>query len=128
MESEASLLSDRATEFLKQDRVAEAAQAAGKLRELSAGNSTGLYDAACVFARCSAADQGTNGRTPADEGQARRAEFRNRAMSCLKEAFMAGFDDVERARKDPDLLPLADLPEFQKLLSNEAGEPTKGKL
>jgi tetratricopeptide (TPR) repeat protein len=117
------LLSLRCTELANQGRFDGVAQAADHLRAMSGeaaeGQSGMLYDAACGYGLCAQAVKVTNGEELTEQQQSRRSEFLARSLACLKEAFAAGFEDFEHARRDTDLTALRELPEFQELVSDE---------
>ena len=48
--------------------------------------------------------------------QADRQKWLDLALTCLKEAVTAGYDNFEHFEQDTDLTPLRQLPEFQTLL------------
>ena len=69
------------------------------------------YDFACVYAVASA--------KIADKKQ----EYADRAMELLRQAVKAGYKDAAHMAKDPDLDPLRDREDFQKLLAElQAGK------
>ena len=117
-----ALLYYRVAELAKHQRIDEAAQAAGYLRVFSVdaaeAEAAMLYDAARGYGLCAAAVKSAKGEELTEGQQSRRREFLDLSLVCLKEAFAAGYDDVERAQKDPDLAALRDLPEFQKLVKS----------
>ncbi len=79
---------------------AELGRAQDALKELNlavtlrAGEASILYNAACLYATL---------------------EKKQEAMDCLKKAWEAGFRDASHARRDPDLAPLRDDPEFDRM-------------
>lgn len=109
------LLEMRAIQFVKTDRIPEAIQAVEKLLELGTATPEQLYNSACVFSL--AANSISNN---ADEGAASDSELQKqysaKALSTLREAIEAGWKNFEYMKNDPDLAPLRDLPDFQKLL------------
>jgi serine/threonine protein kinase len=108
------LLALRATEMLKRGELANAVQAANKLREWTPKDKNNLYNAACVYARC--AEFVTKDKpAPTDVEQAERLKFLNLALDTLKQSLAAGWDDFAHIRKDDDLKPLRGLPEFEAL-------------
>ena len=53
---------------------------------------------------------------PTEAEQSERQKWLDLALTCLKEAVTAGFDNFEHIEQDTDLTPLRQLPEFQALL------------
>jgi hypothetical protein len=89
------------------------------LGQPSSASPWALYQLACAYSRLSA---GGGGAAPApDEREAHAA----RGMAALRRAVSAGFVNVGRMARDPDLEPLRSRPDFQDLmtgLSSLAGE------
>jgi WD40 repeat protein/serine/threonine protein kinase len=114
------LLYHRAAEFTKQEKFDEAAQAAATYREIAQAatddKAEQLYNAARAYGLCAKGVQPAEGESLTEEQQTRRKGYRDLSLTCLKEAIEAGYEDFEHARKDSDLAPLRELPEFQKLV------------
>ncbi|MHC5037414.1 MAG: tetratricopeptide repeat protein, partial [Planctomycetota bacterium] len=57
------------------------------------------------------------------------AELRTSALASIHKAFELGFTDLDKIRKDPDLVPIRDLPEFKALLAERQKrlEESKGR-
>jgi tetratricopeptide (TPR) repeat protein len=100
------LLSFRATALAGQGRLADVAQAGGKLRELEPKTDGNLYNAACAYGLCA-------GLAKADDVE--RRKYIDLALACLKEAVAAGYKDFDHMRQDADLIALHGLPEFEGL-------------
>ena len=66
-----------------------------------------LYNLACAYARCAAADRRERGTG---------TEHADRAMAVLRRSVAAGFSDVPLIRRDADLDSLRDRLDFQELL------------
>lgn len=115
------LLYHRAAEFAKQKKFEAAAQAAAKYREIAQAVTDDkpdeLYNAACAYGLCAAAVRPVEDKPLTADEQARRQQYLDLSLSCLKEAVSAGYDDFEYAREDSDLEELHGLPEFQKLVN-----------
>lgn len=118
------LLEIRCTEFAKQGRLDEVERAAGELRVLSRDAADGgpgiLYNSARAFGMCALALEPEEGTELSAEQRARRQEFLDVSVACLKEAIDAGFGDFERMREDPALKALHDLPQFLEILPAKA--------
>ena len=119
-------MSERAYLFSNSGRLEDALQAAAKLRTLDAATAAHLYDAACVYGRCAAsidpADKGTT-----DEQKVRREGWVIEGLETLTEAFARGWDNVNHTRKDPDLEPLRERPEFEAVLKAQSGDAAGGE-
>jgi serine/threonine protein kinase/Flp pilus assembly protein TadD len=109
------LLELRATEFVAAGRLAEAAQAAGALRELGTATANQLYNAACAYSLCAAGIEATTPAKPAEQAAARQKHIDD-ALETLREAIKAGWKDFGHMQKDPDLAVLRELPEFKSLM------------
>ncbi|MGQ0636357.1 MAG: HEAT repeat domain-containing protein [Planctomycetaceae bacterium] len=86
---------------------------------------TFLYNAACVYGRALELLQKD---APAANREALAAQYQSAALADLKAAIDSGFQDFDLMKTDPDLKPLQELPEFQKLLDrpDPAGEAKGG--
>ena len=134
------LLTTRCTELAKQKRSADVAQAAAKLQELAASAEKGndneqqrrmLYNAACGYGQCAKLSAGWDGKSPASgdqnpeavelsaEQQAERERFTTIALTALKAALDAGFDNFEHLQQDADLAALREHPDFKTLLPGD---------
>ena len=131
------LLTTRCTELAKQKRSADVALAAAKLQELAATAEKGkdteqqrglLYNAACGYGLCAKLSAGWDGKSPdagdespeaaelTAEQQAERERFTALALTALKAALAAGYDNFDHMQQDTDLAALHELPEFKALL------------
>jgi tetratricopeptide (TPR) repeat protein len=73
-----------------------------------------VYNAACAFALC----------VPLADKEAAREKLASRAVELLKQALAKGFKDAALLKKDPDLDPLRQRDDFQKLLAEvEKSQP-----
>jgi tetratricopeptide (TPR) repeat protein len=108
------LLKIRATELAKRGKLADVAQAGAKLRELEPRTNGNLFDAACAYGLCATlVAKGKQDVTEAE--QAERKSYVEFALTCMKEAIAAGFNNFDKMRRDTDLTPLRGLPEFEAL-------------
>ena len=108
------LLSIRVTELGKRGRMADIAQAGGKLTELEPMTWDNFYNAARAYGLC--ATLVVNGKpTPTEAEQGEQKRFIDLSLACLKVAIAAGYDTFEHMRQDTDLTPLHGLPEFEAL-------------
>jgi tetratricopeptide (TPR) repeat protein/predicted Ser/Thr protein kinase len=82
-----------------------AAEIAGRLRKGSP-NASRLYHVACGYALCSAATT--------DDDQ--RQRYRDQGLASLQDAVNAGFADVVLIQRDPDLEPIRDAEECERLI------------
>ncbi len=80
--------------YAQEGRVEDAVRETNLAMTLRPNEATVLYNAACTFANLG-----------------RKAD----AMDALRKAWEAGYKDAEWTRRDPDLAPLHDDPEFEKL-------------
>ncbi|MGZ0173471.1 MAG: protein kinase domain-containing protein [Planctomycetales bacterium] len=127
------LLTKRCALLAGQRRTADVEQAATKLQELAASAPDGtatdqkagmLYNAACGYGLCAKLSSGWDGKSPepgerTPEQQAERDRFVTLALTALKAAVEAGFDDFEHLQQDADLSALHGLPEFKALLPQD---------
>ena len=81
-----------------------------------------LYNAACVYSLTAAAIKPDPDPLTAEQSAARQQHIAD-ALATLREAIAAGYKDFAHLQKDPDLVPLRDLPEFKALLPGS--EPKK---
>ncbi len=84
-----------------------------KLEKLTGTNPMLIYNTACVYGRA----VGQLAKEP--EGKQRDEKlkkYQTKAVAILDEAIKNRFSDFNLMKSDPDLKPLAKLPEFQKLL------------
>jgi serine/threonine protein kinase len=97
-------------------RPAEAAATSRERQLLWPKDPAQHYSIACDLALCiPLVGQGKIDLTAAE--QAERRQYADQAMALLQQARAAGFEDVERVRKDEDLDPLRSRPDFQQLLA-----------
>ncbi|WP_437228818.1 HEAT repeat domain-containing protein [Planctomicrobium sp. SH661] len=76
-----------------------------------------LYNTACVYSRCAEALQKTPDSPERDE---QITDFQKKAIDKLKVAIEEGFSDFAWMQKDPDLEAIRSLPNFKKLLTDDA--------
>jgi tetratricopeptide (TPR) repeat protein len=95
----------RAISLLKAGRVAEAVADVAELANFG-WSAAQWYDFACVYSVASGEIAG------------KKAEYSNRAMVLLQKAVKLGFRDASHMAKDPDLDPLRDREDFQKLIAS----------
>ena len=88
------------------DNVAGAMRAARELGELSRGDATMIYHAACGLVQCIPIIQA-----------GKRAELADEAMKTLRAAVTAGWSDAARTAQDPTLAPLRGREDFEHLLA-----------
>lgn len=123
------LLTLRFVELAKRRQLADVALAAAKLEELAAAAKDGqaglLYNAACGHGLCAKLAAGWDGRSPfpaenapklTDEQRTAQRVHIDAAMSALKTAIAAGWDDFKTMQQDRDLSALHPLAEFKMLL------------
>ena len=122
VESLPALLTSRGIEFAIQKKFAEAIQAARKLRDLEGASSSNLYDVACVFALAASSVEPAAGEELTEEQSKQRSEWIAEALSSLKRAIEAGWDNLDHMRADSDLAVLRDLPEFKELSKSRTDE------
>ncbi len=96
-------------------RVPDALQSAAKLRQQKTANGVQLYNAACTYSLCAASIKAKDKELTAEQSASRQKHI-NDALATLREAIAAGFNEYDTLENDPNLAPLRDLPEFQKLL------------
>jgi serine/threonine protein kinase/tetratricopeptide (TPR) repeat protein len=101
----------RAMSRIRAGKVEEALADAGELAKLKGWSATSLYNLACIYSLASAKDR------------AKQDEHAQRAVALLRQAVQAGYKNVPHIKKDPDLDPLRQRPDFQTLLA----ELDKGK-
>jgi HEAT repeat protein len=78
------------------------------------------YNAACVYGR--AYEHLEKDETAADRPK-RLQEYKQAAFADLKKSIEIGFQDFELMKKDPDLKPFQELPEFQDLIKTAPQDP-----
>ncbi len=99
----------------KTGQLAAAEMALAERRGLLQDQPQELYATAQEFAAL--ALFATGGKTrPSDDDEAARRRYSGFAVETLKQAFAAGYKDVEGARKDAAFAPLRRLPEFNALV------------
>jgi tetratricopeptide (TPR) repeat protein len=98
---------------------AEAVAATLARRDLWPDNPTELYRVACDLAAAAEVKRKRKPSSPAE--QARREEYRARAVQTLGEAVRAGFDDVKRLETDADWAALRHREDFQAILGQVSG-------
>ena len=74
-----------------------------------------LYNLACAYAQCSTAARGRD-RDPAPAEPGGGSWCADRAMAVLRRAVAAGYSDAPLMRRDVDLDPLRDRPDFRALM------------
>ncbi len=119
-EKSPQLLYFRAYIFASQKKPEQAARAAAQYRKIAQSTqgekAEHLYQAAAAYGLCAAAvAPSEDGELPGKQ-QAMRREYIRLSLACLREAIDAGFDDFDRARSNPAMAVLHNLPEFEKLV------------
>jgi hypothetical protein len=111
--------------YCAKGRVAEAAAASMRRRELWPADPDELYDVARELTRCAAlAARGAGDLTPAQ--RADPASYADQGMATLRQAIDNGYKDLDRLRQDPDLAPLRERREFKELLQRLEKARPKG--
>jgi hypothetical protein len=83
------------------------------------------YNAACVYGR---AYEHVQKNEKAPEREARLERFKQAAFADLKKAIQLGFQEFPLMKKDPDLAPFQEMPEFQEILkTGPAAVPAAGR-
>jgi tetratricopeptide (TPR) repeat protein len=77
-------------------------------------NAMFLYNAACVYGR---AFERVKKESPPTERDKLLEQYQQAALNDLKASIQNGFQEFELMKKDPDLAPFQELPEFQQLLA-----------
>jgi tetratricopeptide (TPR) repeat protein len=75
-----------------------------------------LYNVACFYSRCSRAAERDTKLSAAERDQS-KVHYADRAMEFLNQAVNKGWNSPRGIKKDPDLKPLQERPEFQKLIA-----------
>jgi hypothetical protein len=101
---------------------AAALRSAATLRDLGWDPAADAYDAACALAQCIPVVERDH---PVDyqRRQQQAKVYADRALAMLRLAAARGFADLGRLRKDNDLDPLRQRPEFQQLLAELEAKP-----
>jgi hypothetical protein len=113
--------------LVRRGRHADAAATADHLAERAA-NAVMVYNTASIYSRSVAAV--APGKKPDElkpEERSLRERYGARALALLRQAVKAGFKDAARVKRDSDLDPIRDRPDFQKLLREleQKGLPDK---
>jgi hypothetical protein len=95
---------------------AAAVQTAQTLRDLDWNPPADTYDAACALAMCILV-VATHEQLDADKRKAAAQFYGDEAMKLLRDAVAKGFNDAALLKKDPNLAPLRQRQDFQKLLA-----------
>jgi tetratricopeptide (TPR) repeat protein len=111
------LLIMRGVKATERSDYAEAARTARAVQENEHSDLSHLYNAACLLCRCAASLQASDGQPLSPEQASQRQAWIDAALASLKKSVAAGFEDFEQMRKDEDLAPLRDLPEFKAMFS-----------
>jgi HEAT repeat protein len=82
-----------------------------------------LYNAACVYGR---AFERVKKDAPADRDKLLE-QYRQAALGDLKASIQNGFQEFDLMKKDPDLAPFQELPEFQNLLTAPPPAEAQGR-
>ena len=77
------------------------------------------YNAACVYGR---AYEHLDKDDKAEDRQKRLQDYKRAAFADLKKSIEMGFQDFELMKKDPDLKPFQELPEFNELIKTAPQE------
>ena len=112
------LLNIRGQRCLELGWTDDAVEAVAKLRELKTATGGQLYNAACIYSRCAASIKADEKELTTAQSAARQKHVAG-ALATLREAIAAGFDKFDHLKNDPQLAPVRNLPEFQKLLPAE---------
>ena len=113
------LLYARIAVLARHGRHADVAATAEKLAELKPKGAPSLYDAACGYSLCVAAvAAGKKPEQLSTDEAALREKYAARAIELMRQAVQGGWTNVEHMKKDTDLDPLRERPDFQKLLAD----------
>jgi hypothetical protein len=107
---------DLAATLLDVGEYAAAAEAAGELSRIAFEPAGDAYLAACLFSRCVVLAE-MDSSLPQARRQERAKTHGDRAVAALREAVAKGYADVANVRKEKDLDPLRQRPDFQKLIA-----------
>ena len=77
------------------------------------------YNAACVYSQA-------YGKVPKNDARAER--YKEKAVEELQRAIKAGYQDFDLMRNDPDMKPLHEVPEFQKLVPKAPDAPQNARI
>jgi tetratricopeptide (TPR) repeat protein len=134
-EARPMLLYLRCAELSRHGDVTVAAEAADKLRQIAGAIPDQLYLAASGYSVCvRALDTPPRGgvflppdkpRELSPDEQAARQKYLQLALKTLEQAVAAGYNNADQMRQDDDLIPLRELPEFQRLLAEVATKQQK---
>lgn len=80
------------------------------------------YNAACVYGR---AYERVGKDTQAADREKLLEQYKQATLADLKASMQFGFTEVEYMKKDPDLAPFKDMPEFQQLIATPP-QPARG--
>jgi serine/threonine-protein kinase len=96
---------------------ATAAEASAQFAQAAVDRPTDLYNAACYLANCvPLAEKDSN--LPEAKRQELARSYADRALDTLRQALKSGYKDLANMKKDPDLDPLRQRADFQKLLQD----------
>ncbi|MHC4600916.1 MAG: protein kinase family protein, partial [Planctomycetota bacterium] len=84
------------------------------------------YNLACILSLASAGKPGRKAQ-PKPPSPKKAAELQKEALDHLRKAHELGYKDLAHIRKDPDLAPIRDLPEFKALLAEWEEKLGNGK-
>lgn len=93
---------------------AEAVEKLEESRSKFSRNPMFNYNAACVYGR---AYELLAKSAPSDDRDKLLEKYKQAAFADLKSAIQGGFQDFELMKKDPDLAPFRELPDFQQLMA-----------
>lgn len=105
-------------------KIAEAVKKLDETRPKFPNNSLFNYNAACVFGR---AVEHLQKNEKAADREKLIAQYTQSGLDELKKSIELGMQDFEWMKKDPDLKPFRELPEFQKLATPSPEGPGKAK-
>jgi serine/threonine protein kinase len=118
-----SLLELRCMVLYQKGNYVDSVRVANTLVKQEIASGSHLYNAACIFALCSAAGAEPNRLAFPDSIKQNREKLRSLAISTLKLAVERGFNELEHMRKDTDLDSLRDSTEFQALIDEANSTP-----
>lgn len=108
---------ERAITLAKKGDHVRAADQADALGQSEGLNSINVYNLACVYAQAvAAADRDPNLALP--DHTRLKSNYAERAVSFLRRAVDKGYNNSNSVKKDPDLDPLRDRADFQKLCAD----------
>lgn len=122
-----AMLEKRGIELVGRGRFDELAPTAEAIVRSEAATESQIYNAACFFSMTAASIKPDPGETLSEEQTTRRQALIKQGIEALKTALLAGFDDLDLLRNDPDLASLRESEEFKTLLP-ETPDPNDDQL